>query len=82
MTICGQGSKIPKTLLQPGNVNSTHFGVLFSNTVDGRIFAQPLYMANLSLAGGKHNVVFVATEHDSVYAFDADTSVLRFGMSA
>jgi hypothetical protein len=68
------GQQNTETYLQPGNVNSTHFGVLFSNTVDGRIFAQPLYMANLSLAGGKHNVVFVATEHDSVYAFDADTS--------
>lgn len=68
------GQQNTETYLQSGNVNSTHFGVLFSNTVDGRIFAQPLYMANLSLAGGKHNVVFVATEHDSVYAFDADTS--------
>jgi hypothetical protein len=66
------GQQNTETFLQPGNVNSTHFGVLFSNTVDGKVFAQPLYMANLSLAGGKHNVVFVATEHDSVYAFDAD----------
>src|SRR3984893_16406624 len=68
------GQQNTETFLQPGNVNSTHFGVLFSNTVDGKIFAQPLYMADLSLAGGKHNVVFVATEHDSVYAFDADKS--------
>ena len=66
------GQQRSETFLTPANVNSTHFGVLFSNSVDGFVFAQPLYMSNVSIGGGTHNVVFVATEKDSVYAFDAD----------
>lgn len=54
------------------NVVSSRFGKLFSCPVDGWIFAQPLWMANLSVRGQRHNVVFVATENDSLYAFDAD----------
>jgi len=55
-------------------VNSSNFGKLFSCTVDAPIYAQPLWVAGLSIAGGTHNVVFVATVHDSIYAFDADAS--------
>ncbi|MEY2414053.1 MAG: hypothetical protein QOD84_2659, partial [Acidobacteriaceae bacterium] len=61
-----------ETFLAPANVNSANFGILFSNTVDGAVFAQPLYMSKLSIGGATRNVVFVATENDSVYAFDAD----------
>lgn len=60
--------------LSPQTVNTTNFGKLFSCPVDGAVYTQPLWMPGLSIAGGIHNVVFVATEHDSVFAFDADVS--------
>jgi hypothetical protein len=55
-------------------VTSSTFGKLFSCTVDGAIYAQPLWVPNLTIASAKHNVVFVATQADSVYAFDADNN--------
>jgi hypothetical protein len=61
-----------ETLLTPANVNSTQFGKLFSYPVDGMVDNQPLYVPNVSIAGGTHNVVYVTTQHDSVFAFDAD----------
>ncbi len=61
-----------ETILKPSNVKSASFGKLFTQPVDGQVYTQPLYVPHLSVAGGVHNVVFVATEHDSVYAFDAD----------
>lgn len=67
------GANIRETILTPRNVNSKRFGKLFSIRVDGAVFAQPLYLPQLSIPGkGIHNVVFIVTEHDSVYAFDAD----------
>jgi len=68
------GEQQNETILTPSNVNSAHFGILFEHSVDGKVLAQPLYLSHVSIAGGTHNVVFVATEHDSVYAFDADKS--------
>ncbi|HYM78940.1 MAG TPA: PQQ-binding-like beta-propeller repeat protein [Candidatus Dormibacteraeota bacterium] len=67
------GQNTNETLLSLGTVNSNQFGKLFASAVDGYIQAQPLYMSSLSINGGTHNVVFVATLHNSVYAFDADT---------
>jgi chitodextrinase len=62
-----------ETVLTPGNVNQAQFGKLFSYAMDGIAFASPLYVANVSMPGhGFHNVVYVATEHNSVYAWDAD----------
>jgi outer membrane protein assembly factor BamB len=65
------GADLHETILKPSNVNSRDFGKLFFRTVDGDVFAEPLYVASLTIPGkGKRDVVFVATEHDSVYAFD------------
>jgi hypothetical protein len=75
------GQNINETLLTTGNVNSTHFGKLFATNVDGYVSAQPLYMSALSVNGTSHNVVFVATQHDSVYAIDADTGVQLWQVS-
>jgi hypothetical protein len=53
-------------------VSGSTFGKLFSCSVDAEVYAQPLYVANFAIAGGTHNIVLVATQNDSVYAFDAD----------
>lgn len=66
------GANLNETVLTPANVKSGSFGKLFSVLVEGYVYAEPLYMSGLTINGGTHNVVFVATEEDWVYAFDAD----------
>lgn len=67
------GANTHETILTPANVNAAHFGKVHAVRVDGDVYAQPLYLAQVDMPGkGKRNVLFIATEHDSVYAFDAD----------
>ena len=66
------GQNLSETTLNTSNVNQSSFGKLFWRTVDGFIYAQPLYVPGLVIQGATHNVVYVATQHNSVYAFDAD----------
>jgi hypothetical protein len=66
------GQNREETILTPTNVNSTKFGKTFSYSVDGQIYAQPLWVYGVQIPGkGTHNVVYVTTQMDSVYAFDA-----------
>lgn len=68
------GQMTDESILVPANVNTNRFGKLFSDAVDGLVVAQPLYVPNVVIPGqGTHNVVYVVTMHDSVFAFDADT---------
>jgi hypothetical protein len=69
------GANIEEGFLTPGNVNSTNFGRLFNYPIDYQALAQPLYVPNVDIPGmGTHNVVYVGTMADSVYAFDADSN--------
>jgi hypothetical protein len=70
------GQNLNEITLTPANVNSTNFGLIGTITVDGLVDAEPLYVGGTTINGGTHNVVFIATENDSVYAFDADTFTL------
>ena len=67
------GANQKEYALTPALVSAATFGKLFSCPVDGAVYAEPLWVANFTIAGGTHNVIFVATVHDTVYAFDADT---------
>ncbi|HLK21289.1 MAG TPA: hypothetical protein VKT81_20200, partial [Bryobacteraceae bacterium] len=71
------GHNLQETILTPANVNSTTFGKLFIIGVDGKVDGQPLYVPHLTIPGqGLHNVLYIATEHDSVYAVDADNGTV------
>ena len=75
------GQNLAESALTLTNVASSTFGLLRSLPVDGRVDAQPLYLSALSAAGRTFNTVFVATEHDSVYAFDSDSGAILWHVS-
>jgi hypothetical protein len=67
------GENLTETILTPANVNFNQFGKLFVVPVDGQVYAQPLYVSSLTIPGkGVHNALYIATQHDTVYACDAD----------
>jgi outer membrane protein assembly factor BamB len=75
------GQNLTEQILNLANVAPATFGLLRNLAVDGKVDAQPLYLSALSVAGASHNVVFVATEHDSVYAFDSDSGAALWQVS-
>jgi hypothetical protein len=75
------GANLQETILTPANVNSTNFGKLFTVPTDGEIYAQPLYVSNLAIAGGTHNVVFAASMLNTVYAIDADNGTVYWSQN-
>ncbi len=76
------GQNLKETSLTPATVNVSTFGKVGFYSVDGKVDAQPLYLSALAIPGqGTHNVLYVATEHDSVYAFDADTGAVLWRTS-
>ena len=84
--VARDGLNSQESILTPTNVNSTNFGKIGFDTVDGKVDAQPLYLANVSIGGQLHNVLYIATEHGSLYAWDADsgkqlwkTSIIQTG---
>jgi hypothetical protein len=75
------GQNLTETVLTPANVNAASFGLLHNLPVDAKVEAQPLYLSQLTVGAAAHNVVFVATENDSVYAFDADSGATLWQVS-
>ena len=76
------GQNLQETALTPANVNTSTFGKLFVIPVDGKVDAQPLFVPSLAIPGaGTHNLLYVATEHDTAYAFDADTGAMLWRVS-
>ena len=71
------GANLQETILTPANVNPANFGKLFTVPTDGQIYTQPLYVSNLAIAGGTHNVVFVGSMFNTLYAIDADNGTVR-----
>src|SRR5438874_250987 len=66
------GANLRETILTPRSVTQESFQLVFSRSVRGYIYAQPLFVPGLEVGGRKHDVVFVCTEHNDVYAFDAN----------
>ena len=76
------GQNTRETRLTTANVNSANFGLVGLLTLDGKVDGEPLYAAGVKIQGATHNILYVVTEHDSVYAFDADTGAVLWHVSA
>lgn len=66
------GANLNETVLTPANVNSRQFGMIFKRVVDDQVYSQPLIVTNVNIGGGRHDVVYITTVNNSVYAFDAN----------
>jgi hypothetical protein len=75
------GGNLQETTLTKANVNANTFGKLFTVHTDGQVFAQPLYVSNLTIGGATHNVVFVASMRNTVYAIDADSGTVLWSQN-
>jgi len=75
------GANTSETILTPTNVNASQFGKLWSYSVNGATYAEPLYVSGVSIAGGTHNVVYLVTMEDDAYAFDADSNTQYWHVS-
>ena len=75
------GLNAHETILTPSNVNQSSFGLLFNLSVDGKVDAQPLFVMGAAISGARKNVVVIATEHDSIYLFDADSGAQYWKVS-
>jgi hypothetical protein len=76
------GANLNETVLTPANVNATKFGKIGFYSVDGKVDGQPVYLSQVSISGqGTHNLLYVVSEHDSVYAFDADSGTTLWQVS-
>jgi hypothetical protein len=73
--IARTGLNANESILTPANVNASKFGLLMTLPVDGKVDGQALYLSNVTVAGQARNVVYAVSEHDSAYAFDADSGV-------
>src|SRR5487761_1083775 len=76
-----QGQNTQETVLTPTNVTSSTFGKVGFDSTDGKVDAEPLYVPGLTIGGAIHNVLYVVTEHDSAYAFDADSGTVLWHVS-
>ena len=76
-----EGQNTQETVLTPANVTSATFGKVGFDSTDGKVDAEPLYVPGVTIGGATHNVLYVVTEHDSAYAFDADSGTVLWHVS-
>jgi outer membrane protein assembly factor BamB len=76
-----EGQNTQETVLTPSNVASATFGKVGFDSTDGKVDAEPLYVSGVTNGGATHNVLYVVTENDSAYAFDADTGATLWHVS-